>query len=302
MASEEAEALKAMLLEFRQALEAAGPASLEEMRESMGHLGEVAAEPEGVTWEAVDAGGVPAIWAIPEGGADDRVIEYLHGGGYVLGSAEVYKRLTGHLAKAVGCRVLNVDYGLAPENPHPGPVNDSVKVYRWLLDQGYRPEHIAISGDSAGGGLTLTTLLKLANDGLPQPAAGVPLSPWTDMEGLGESMQTNAEVDVLLTGAELKGMTDLFLAGANPRDPLAAPLYGDYAGVCALYIQVGGDEALLDDARRVADGAAKDGVDVRIDIFPEMQHVFQMAAGNMPEADDAVDRIGAYLRPRLGLA
>jgi acetyl esterase/lipase len=197
--------------------------------------------------------------------------------------------------------VLDVDYSLAPESPHPGPVEDSVKAYRWLLDQGYRPEHIAISGDSAGGGLTLATLLKLSADGLPQPAAAVPLSPWADMEALGDSMQTNADRDVLLQLDGLKGMTDMFLAGGDPRDPLASPLHGDYTGVCPLYIQVGADEMLLDDARRVAAKARADGVDVHLDEFPEMQHVFQMAAGNVPEADDAVARIGAYLRPRLGL-
>jgi epsilon-lactone hydrolase len=301
MASAQAEAVKAMLIEFGQQREAAGEVTLEEMRANSSAFGEFTAEPEGVVWEPVDAGGVPAIWAIPEGGANDRVVQYVHGGGYILMSADIYKRFTGHLAKAVGCRVLNVDYGLAPENPHPGPVNDSVKAYRWLLDQGYRPEHIAISGDSAGGGLTLATVLKLASDGLPQPAAAVPLSPWTDMEGLGESMKTNADRDVLIRGDQLKGMTDMFLAGSNPRDPLAAPLYGDYSGVCAVYIQVGGDETLLDDATRVATQAERAGVDVKLDVFPEMQHVFQMAAGNMPEADDAVARIGAYLRPRLGL-
>jgi acetyl esterase/lipase len=302
MASEQAEAIKVMIIEFRQQLEAAGTdITLEEMRANMEAFGEFTAEPEGVVWEPVDAGGIPAVWVIPEGGADDRVIQYLHGGGYVMGSTEIYRRFTGQLAKAVGCRVLNVEYGLAPENPHPGPVSDSVTVYRWLLDQGYLPGHIAVSGDSAGGGLTLATLLKLGAEGLPQPAAAVPLSPWTDMEGLGESMQTNAERDVLLRSDQLKGMTDMFLAGSDPRDPLAAPIYGNYAGVCALYIQVGGDETLLDDARRVATRANADGVDVTLDVFPEMQHVFQMAAGNMPEADDAVARIGAYLRPRLGL-
>jgi epsilon-lactone hydrolase len=302
MASEQAQALKAAMIDMR-AQRASMPApTLEEMRANSGMMGQMTGEPEGVTYSEVDAGGVPAIWAIPAQGADDRVLEYLHGGGYILGSAETHKRLAGHLANAIGCRVLDVDYSLAPERPHPGPVEDSVKAYRWLLDQGYRPEHLAISGDSAGGGLTLATLLKLQADGLPQPAAAVPLSPWTDMEALGDSMQTNADRDVLLQLDGLKGMTDMFLAGGDPRDPLASPLHGDYSGVCPLYIQVGADEMLLDDARRVAAKAQADGVEVQLDEFPEMQHVFQLAAGNMPEADDAVARIGAFLRPRLGLA
>jgi monoterpene epsilon-lactone hydrolase len=302
MASEQAEAIKQAMREYSEKAGAAGEVSVEEMRAGSELFGEMTSEPEGVTWSAVDAGGVPAIWADPAQVADDRVLQYVHGGGYVIGSAEVYKRFTGHLANAIGCRVLSVDYGLAPENPHPGPVNESVTAYRWLLDEGYRPEHLAIAGDSAGGGLTLATLLKLRDEGVPQPAAAVPLSPWTDMEGLGETMQSNADRDVLVHGDHLKGMVDMFLAGGDPRDPLASPLHGDYSGVCPLYIQVGADETLLDDARRVASRAREHGVEVQLDEFPEMQHVFQMAAGNMPEADEAVARIGAYLRPRLGLS
>jgi acetyl esterase/lipase len=289
------------LRQFAEAALTAGEVTLEEMR-TRSVLDQFTSRPDGVTWTVVDAGGIPAIWAIPDGGAGDRVVQYVHGGGYILGSAEQYQNLTGHLAKAVGCRVLNVDYGLAPENPHPGPVNDSVTAYRWLLAHPLRPEHLAIAGDSAGGGLTLATVLKLRNEGLPQPAAAVPISPWTDMEGLGETMTSNADRDVLIHGELLKGMADLFLAGGDNRDPLAAPLHGDYRGVCPLYIQVGGDETLLDDARRVAERARAAGVDVQIEVFPEMQHVFQMAAGNMPEADDAVAKIGGYLRSRLGLS
>jgi acetyl esterase/lipase len=306
MASKQAEAIKAAQIEYRKEQDAAGEQTLEQMRANSSRFGDQTAEPAGVTWEPVDAGGVPAIWVIPATaqlhGGNDRVLQYLHGGGYVLGSAETHRRLTGHLATAIGCRVLNVDYRLAPEQPHPGPVEDSVKAYRWLLDQGLRPEHLAIAGDSAGGGLTLATVLKLRADGLPQPAAAVPISPWTDMEATGESIQSVANRDVVLHADRLKVLTDLFLAGGNPRDPLAAPVYGDYTGICPLYIQVGGDEILLDDARRVEARARADGVDVQLHVFPEMQHVFQMHAGNMPEADDAIARIGAYLRPRLELA
>jgi acetyl esterase/lipase len=254
-----------------------------------------------LTWTVVAAGGGPAIWADAEGGAPDGVLLYVHGGGYVIGSAHFYRRLTGHLAKAIGCRVLNVDYRLAPEAPHPAPVEDSTKAYRWLLDQGITPDHIAIAGDSAGGGLTVATLLSIRNAGLPMPAAAVPLSPWIDMEGTGESVMTKADRDVLVNAETLKGMTEAFLQGGDPRDPLAAPLHADLSGLCPLYIQVGGDEVLLDDSTRLADRAGKAGVECRIDVFPEMQHVFQMATGNMPEADDAVARIGEWLRPRLGL-
>jgi monoterpene epsilon-lactone hydrolase len=301
VASQQAEAMKDMIRTIGAELARAGELSLEEQRANAELFAAATGDPTGVTWTTVDAGGIPAIWADPEGGAKDRVLQYVHGGGYIIGSADAYRKLTGHLAKAIGCRVLNVDYGLAPENPHPGPVNDSFTAYRWLLDQKYEPRHLAIAGDSAGGGLTLATLLKIRDSGLPQPAAAVPISPWVDMEALGESWTTNAEKDLLVKQEALKGMVDMFLAGGDPRDPLAAPLYGDYKGICPLYIQVGGDEALLDDSTRVAERARAAGVDVRLEVFPEMQHVFQMAAGNVPEADDAVIKIGAYLGERLGL-
>jgi monoterpene epsilon-lactone hydrolase len=198
-----------------------------------------------------------------------------------------------------GTAALNVDYRLAPEHPHPAAVNDSVAAYQWLLDQGYAPHNIAIAGDSAGGGLTLATLLALRDRGLPLPAAAVPLSPWVDLEGTGDTMKTHADRDLLVNEVGLKAMADLFLSGGDAHDPLAAPLHGDLRGLPPLYIQVGDDETLLDDSRRFAAKAKAAGVDVRLDVFPEMQHVFQMGAGNVPEADDAVSRIGAYLRGRL---
>lgn len=301
MASEQAEAVKAMLIQLQaEILGQTEPPTLEEMRASGEGFGELTGEPDGVEWEDVEVVGVACRWARPAGGATDRAIQYVHGGGYVIGSLEGYRKFTGHLANRVGCGVLSVDYRLAPEHPHPAAVEDSTAVYRALLDD-YAADHLAISGDSAGGGLTVSTLVKLRDDGVPLPAAGVPLSPWVDLEGTGESMQSKADVDLLVAAEGLKQMADMFLAGQDARDPLAAPLYADLRGMCPLYIQVGGDETLLDDATRLAANAATAGVEVRLDSFPEMQHVFQMAAGNVPESDDAVDRIGDWLRPRLGL-
>src|SRR4051794_15941080 len=163
------------------------------MRASYETFSSLTTDPEGVRWTEVDAGGVPAIWADPEGGATDRVVQYVHGGGYVIGSADYYRKFTGHLANAIGGRVLKVDYRLAPEHPPPAPVEDSTAAYRWLLAQGIEPGHIAISGDSAGGGLTMATLLSIRNAGLPMPAAAMPLSPWVDMEGTGDSMTSRAD-------------------------------------------------------------------------------------------------------------
>ena len=300
MASEQAEAINERLRQVTGSIEPS--LELAELRAIYGEFAALSSHPEGVTWTDEDAGGVPAIWADPAGGSRDRVLQFVHGGGYVIGSAEYYRKLTGHLAKAIGCRVLNVDYRLAPEHPHPAAVEDSTAAYRWLLDQGIDSYHIAIAGDSAGGGLAVATLLSIRASGLPMPAAAMPLSPWVDMEGTGESMTSRADRDVLIHTDQLKGMADAFLQGQDPRDPLAAPLHADLHGLCALYIQVGDDEALLDDSIRLADRARQAGVECRLDVFPEMQHVFQMSAGNMPEADEAIRRLADWVRPRLGLA
>jgi len=299
MASEQAEAIKEHLRHFAGSIDPS--TELTELRAIYEEFAALTADPEGVTWTEVDAGGVPAVWADRSGGAHDRVLQYVHGGGYVMGAAEYYRKLTGHLANAVGCRVLNVDYRLAPEHPHPAPVDDSTTAYRWLLERGIEPGHIAIAGDSAGGGLTVTTLLNIRAAGLPMPAAAMPLSPWIDLEGTGDSMITRADRDILVHADQLKGMADAFLQGQDPRDPLAAPLHADLTGLCALYIQVGDDESLLDDSVRLAERARQAGVECRLDVFHEMQHVFQMAAGNMPEADEAIGRLADWVRPQLGL-
>ncbi len=301
MASPQAEALKDMLRELAESFSGDQEITVEDQREAAEGMAELTGEPDGVTATPADAGGVPALWIEPDGAASDRVILYVHGGGYVVGSVQSHRRLVGHLARAVGCRALSVDYRLAPEHPHPAAVEDSTAAYRWLLAQGVEPAHMAISGDSAGGGLTVSTLVALRDAGTPLPAAGVPLSPWVDMEGTGESMTTRADVDLIVQADGLKIMADHFLAGHDARDPLAAPLYADLSGLPPLYIQVGDEETLLDDSLRLARNAEAAGVEVRVDVFPEMQHVFQMAAGNMPEADDAVARVGDWLRPRLGL-
>jgi acetyl esterase/lipase len=301
MASPEAEAVKVELIAFSESLQSDPPPELDEMRAAYETLANIGSTPDGVTWNDVDVDGIPAIWADPDGGATDRVLLYVHGGGYVIGAAKYYKNLTGHLAKAIGCRVLNLDYRLAPEHPHPAPVEDAVRGFQWLRAQGFESNHIAISGDSAGGGLTVTTMLSLRDQGLGQPAAAVPISPWGDLEALGGSMITNADNDVLVSLDMLGAMAMMFLSGGDAKDPLAAPIYGDYTGLAPMYIQVGGHETLLDDTVRIVAKAEEAGVDVTSEVFPEMQHVFQFGVGRVPEADDAIAKIGAYLRPRLGL-
>ena len=182
MASKESEDLKVLYRSWIAALGENPEMPLDELRRMFEHWGDVTAEPGGVDYIEVEAGGVPAMWATPKGAREDRVLLCSHGGGYVTGSMYTHRKVYGHFAKAIGCRALIVHYGRAPENVHPGPVDDMVRAYEWLLRADIRPEHIALTGDSAGGGLAVTTLLRARERGLPLPAASMPLSPWLDME------------------------------------------------------------------------------------------------------------------------
>jgi acetyl esterase/lipase len=275
------------------------PITIEQARKNVAGLYVLGTDPEGVTHREVDAGGIRAILTTPPAPADDRVIEFFHGGGYVLGEPEHYDAFCGHLAVAVGCRVLSVGYRLAPENPHPAAVTDAVAVYRWMLEEGHHPLHIALCGDSAGGGLAITTLLGIRDAGLPQPAGSVAISPWVDMEFSSDSMKTKTgDLMVQYPGALVLG--DAFIAGGDPRDPLASPIYGDFTGIAPIYVQVGGEERLLDESHRVVEKARADGAQASVDVFDGLHHIFQIAAGFAPESDDAVRRIAAFLRPLLG--
>jgi acetyl esterase/lipase len=303
MASTQSEELKTLYRSWIAAFSANPEMGLDEMRRRFEHWGDVTAEPGGVDYVEVDAGGVPAMWAIPKGAREDWVLLCAHGGGYVTGSMYTHRKVYGHLAKAIGCRALIVHYDRAPEAVHPGPVDSMVKAYAWLLqEQGIRPDHIAIVGDSAGGALAVTTMLRARERGLPLPAAAMPLSPWIDMEGKGGTFQTNAERDVLVSQPMIQMMAGMFLGpNGNPRHPLANPLHADLSGLPPLFIQVGGDEALLDDSRALATAARRAGVDVTIEEEPEMQHVYHFLAGVAPEADAAIARLAKWVRPKLGL-
>jgi len=181
-------------------------------------------------------------------------------------------------------------------------VKDMVRSYSWLLGQGIQPNHVALIGDSAGGGLAITTILRARERGLPLPAATMPLSPWLDMEATGETFETNAAKDLLVTRDIIQTMAGMFLGqGGNRQDPLANPLNADLKGFPPIYVQTGADEALLDDSRKLADLARRSGVDVTLEIVPEMQHVFQALAGTAPEADAAIRRLADWVRPKLGL-
>lgn len=264
----------------------------------------VTIEPTDVTYEDIDADGVPSMWCNPPaGGASDRVVLYTHGGGFVVGSRHTHRKLAGHLAKAIGCRVLVVDYRRAPEHPFPAQLDDCVRVYRWLLAQGIEPGHIATCGDSAGGNLSISIALKLRDDGDPLPAALMPISPWLDMEHKGETLQTNAATDALVQQSVLEGMSGMFLGpDGSPTDPLANPLYADPAGLPPIFMVAGGAETLVDNATRFETNAKRAGVEVRVDIEDGMQHVYPFLAGRAPEGDKSITNFAEWVRPKLGLA
>jgi len=254
--------------------------------------------PPDVAAEPLTVSGVPAEWVSTPGVEDGRTILYLHGGGYVIGSVNTHRDLAGRLSRAAGARVLNVDYRLAPEHPHPAAVEDAVAAYRWLIDRGQDPARLAIAGDSAGGGLTIATLVALRDARVPLPAAAACLSPWVDLEGIGESMTSRAHLDPMVAKDPLVRMARLYLGDLQPRTPLAAPLYADLAGLPPLLIQVGTAEVLLDDATRIAERARKADVDVTLDVWEDMIHVFQAFAPVLPEGQQAIEKIGEFLRAR----
>ncbi len=244
----------------------------------------------------IDAGGVPAERIIPYAAPYDRHVLYLHGGGFIAGSPAVYRHLAWRIALAAGAQVLSPDYRLAPEHPFPAALDDAVAAYEWLLAEGVEPQQIGLVGDSAGGGLAFSLLLRLRDAARPLPAAVAALSPWTDLALTGASLRRNAAADPMLDVAELPGVARSYLAGADPCHPWASPIYGDLAGLPPALIQVGGDEILYDDAARLAARLDRAGGRARLEIWPRMPHVWHLFAPVLPEARRAIGHIGGFLR------
>ena len=260
-------------------------------------------EPGGVDYIETDAGGVTAMWAIPKQCTADRVLLCFHGGGFFSGSMYTHRKLFAHFAKAIGCRALILQYRHSPEHPYPAQLEDAMCAYKWLLDQGISAAHIAFIGDSAGGNLCITAMLAARDRGLPLPAAAMPISAWYDMEVGMDSLIYNHGKDLLFTKEWIKAIAGMYLGTeGNPKDPYANPLYANLKGLPPIYLQVGSYELLLDDNTALAERAKQAGVDVSIDIYPEMQHTFQMAVGRAPEATEAVDKYVAWVKPKLGLS
>lgn len=272
--------------------------SIQEQRALEGEL--VLPVAEDIHCEPVDAGGVPAEWISAPKAVEEWVLYYLHGGGYTHESISMYREMISRLARAAGVRALAIDYRLAPENPFPAAVEDSLAAYRWLSSSGVDPSKVIIGGDSAGGGLTVATMVALRDAGEPLPAAGVCISPWVDMEGIGKSMITKAEVDPMVTKEVITERAELYLGKADPRTPLAAPIYAELRGLPPLLIQVGTSEVLLDDATRLAERARSAGVYVTLETWEDMFHVWHSYAAMLPEGQQAIERVGEFIRKLIG--
>ncbi len=245
--------------------------------------------------QSVAINGVPAFWVNIPGVSSDRVILFFHGGGFTLGSTRDHIGLCAALARASGARLLSVDYRLAPEHPFPANINDSFAAYEWLLKNGFAADKIIPAGISGGGTLVLTTLIGARDQGLPLPVAGVCMSPAVDLLWRGKSVLTHKEKD-WITAERLKMITEVYMAGQDPEQPIASPLFADLHGLPPLLIQVGSHELLLDDVRAFADKAGQQGVKIHLEVLEGMFHCWQIFARDIPEGRQAIERIAAFIK------
>ncbi len=253
--------------------------------------------PKGATYTPDSLGGVDGEWVQAAGTAFGTML-YLHGGGYFGCSAKTHRPITTAYALR-GLRVFAANYRLAPEFPHPAALDDALAAYQALLESGVAPESLAIAGDSAGGGLALALLLAAKAAGLPMPACGTVFSPWTDLAITGTSVQANRRRDALLEGRRIGEAADFYLNGADPRNPLISPLYGDFTSLPPLLIHVGAPEILLDDSVRLAAVARQAGVQVKLKIWDNTPHGWQLAQSFLPEARASLDEASAFVKAHL---
>ncbi|RPE40423.1 acetyl esterase/lipase [Streptomyces sp. Ag109_O5-1] len=295
MSRSERDALDAML---RSAPRSETPPTVAEQRSGFSAALTRPAEAGVVTRQTV-LGGRPALELEPAEVSGRGRLLYLHGGGYVVGSPDTHEGLVGELARRLGLRAVSVDYRLAPEHPFPAAVDDGLAAYRELLDAGIDPRNLVVAGDSAGGGLSIATLLAARDAGLPQPAAVVVFSPWVDLTLAGESMRAKQDADPLFIEADLRALADHYVGAGDRAHPLASPLFADLTGLPPLLVQVGANEVLLDDAVRLAGRAGADDVEVTLEVGPGLPHVFQLHYGRLDEADAALDRAASFLTAHL---
>ncbi|PCJ36203.1 MAG: alpha/beta hydrolase [Cellvibrionales bacterium] len=272
--------------------------TLEEMRAQFdGMASPVAAD---VDVKAIDAAGVPCELHTPPGADTSRIIMYVHGGGYVIGSLSSHRAVVAELARASGCQALAVDYRLAPEHVYPAAVDDSICAYLWLLSNGYNADKIVIAGDSAGGGLTIGTLLALREGKHPLPAAGVCISPWTDLEATGETYQSRKDIDPMVSYELIEPMGKMYIGTGDIKSHTASPIHADLTGLPPLLIQVGSAETLYSDSETLTKNGKAAGVEVTLEEWQDMIHVWHLFFPQLTDGRKAISRIGEYVKEKTG--
>lgn len=255
--------------------------------------------PENINIQQVMLQNMESEWLEIPGADEHEAMLYLHGGGYTAGSCQSYRFLASQVGLACRLNVLLPEYRLAPEHPFPAAVEDAVTAYHWLLASGIPPGGIVIAGDSAGGGLAMAALTRIRDTGVEMPAAAVLLSPWLDLTMSGETIKTCAEVDPSMNIALLRRMANFYRGGTDASHPQISPLFADLNGLPAILIQVGEDEILLSDSTRLAENAASAGIDITLDIYDEMWHVWHYFGDTLPESQQAIEKIGTFVRNKL---
>ena len=273
--------------------------TMQERREAWDALAARFTTPADVRIERTDLGGVPSLRVLPPGVAQDRAILFFHGGGFVLGSARTHQELLSRLARSAGVQGIAIDYRLAPEHPFPAGLDDCVSAYAGLLATGMKPERIAFAGDSAGGTFVISTMLAARERGLPLPACGLCWSGWYDLTASSPSYVTNAERDYFVPPGFAQVAPKVYLQGADPRSPMASPIFGDLAGLPPVFIQVGEPEVLSDDARWLAQRLRDAGGEATLEVWPDMCHIWQFFGQMLDEGREATERSGEFIRKYL---
>ena len=287
------------LFEYLRSVETVPAGTIEEQRAGFDASVAKVPLPEGVSIAPASGPGFAGAWFRPEGAAKGRALLYLHGGGFVLGSTVSHRPILTRLASAAGIDILALDYRMPPEHPYPAALDDAMAGYRWLLAEGYAADQIAVAGDSAGGQLTLSLMLRAKAEGLPRPACAVMISGWLDLSLTGDSIMRNQPADPLMTREMVRPMAEAYMGDIALDDVRASPVFGDLAGLPPVYLQTSTADILEDDSHLFATRAKAAGVDVELDRWPGMIHVWHAFAHIIPEAREAFAKIGAYLDTRL---
>ena len=297
MASNEADYLKVLYQDWSNRMVADPEMTITGVRSIFEEWEKATLEPDGVSFQSGQVGGVDGVWVYPADADKSKVLMCTHGGGFAAGSSSSHRKLAGHIAKALGVTAFVLDYRLAPEHPYPAQVEDAVAVFNALLATGIAAKNIATIGDSAGGNLAIATVLRLRELKSETPGCVIAFSPWLDMELTGGTLDSNASTDALVQRPILEGMRGMFLGETTaPDNPIANPLKSDFHGYPPLYINAGADETLLDDAVRLHEKAQAAGVNSTISVVEGMQHVFPFLAGRAPEADEEIVKIAAWYK------